>query len=89
MILFFLVLTGLISWQAFQNQSLLSKMLLEPYAVKHRGQFYRLFSHMLIHADFAHLAFNMMTLYFIGSYLEDIWQIQFGDQKALIYITLL
>lgn len=89
MILFFLLLTGLTSWQAFQNQSLLSKMLLEPYAVKHRGQFYRLFSHMLIHADFAHLAFNMMTLYFIGSYLEDIWQIQFGDQKALIYITLL
>lgn len=89
MILFFLVLTGLTSWQAFQNQSLLSKMLLEPYAVKHLGQFYRLFSHMLIHADFAHLAFNMMTLYFIGSYLESIWQIQFGDQKALIYIVLL
>lgn len=89
MILFFLILTVLISWQAFQNQALLSRLLLEPYAVKHRGEFYRLLSHMLVHADFTHLAFNMMTLYFIGSYLEQIWQLQFGASNARIYLFLL
>lgn len=89
MILFFLILTVLISWQAFQNQALLSRLLLEPYAVKHRGEFYRLLSHMLVHADFTHLAFNMMTLYFIGSYLEQIWQLQFGVSNARIYLFLL
>lgn len=89
MILFFLILTVVISWQAFQNQALLSRLLLEPYAVKHRGEFYRLLSHMLVHADFAHLAFNMMTLYFIGSYLEQIWQLQFGLMNTRIYLFLL
>lgn len=89
MILFFLILTVLISWQAFQNQALLSRLLLEPYAVKHRGELYRLLSHMLVHADFTHLAFNMMTLYFIGSYLEQIWQLQFGASNARIYLFLL
>lgn len=89
MMLFFLILTVVISWQAFQNQALLSRLLLEPYAVKHRGEFYRLLSHMLVHADFAHLAFNMMTLYFIGSYLEQIWQLQFGLMNSRIYLFLL
>lgn len=89
MILFFLIFTVVISWQAFQNQALLSRLLLEPYAVKHRGEFYRLLSHMLVHADFAHLAFNMMTLYFIGSYLEQIWQLQFGLMNTRIYLFLL
>ncbi len=89
MILFFLILTVVLSWQAFQNQALLSRLLLEPYAVKHRGEFYRLLSHMLVHADFAHLAFNMMTLYFIGSYLEQIWQLQFGLMNSRIYLFLL
>jgi membrane associated rhomboid family serine protease len=89
MILFFLILTVVISWQAFQNQALLSRLLLEPYAVKHRGEFYRLLSHMLVHADFTHLAFNMMTLYFIGSYLEQIWQLQFGLMNSRIYLFLL
>jgi len=89
MILFFLILTVLISWQAFQNQQLLSSMLLEPYRVRHHNEFYRLLSHMLVHADFAHLAFNMMTLYFIGSYLEQIWQLQFGIYNARIYLILL
>jgi membrane associated rhomboid family serine protease len=89
MILFFLILTVVISWQAFQNQALLSRLLLEPYAVKHRGEFYRLLSHMLVHADFTHLAFNMMTLYFIGSYLEQIWQLQFGLMNTRIYLFLL
>lgn len=89
MMLFFLILTVVISWQAFQNQALLSRLLLEPYAVKHRGEFYRLLSHMLVHADFTHLAFNMMTLYFIGSYLEQIWQLQFGLMNSRIYLFLL
>jgi membrane associated rhomboid family serine protease len=89
MILFFLILTVVISWQALQNQALISRLLLEPYAVKHRGEFYRLLSHMLVHADFTHLAFNMMTLYFIGSYLEQIWQLQFGLMNSRIYLFLL
>jgi membrane associated rhomboid family serine protease len=44
---------------------------------------------MLVHADFTHLAFNMMTLYFIGSYLEQIWQLQFGLMNSRIYLFLL
>jgi membrane associated rhomboid family serine protease len=89
MILLVLIATGLVSWQAFQNQTLLSKLLLQPYAVKQQKEGYRLFTHMLVHADLGHLAFNLMTLYFIGTYLEQVWILEFGNQKAIIYLCLL
>lgn len=37
------------------------------------GEFYRLFTSMFLHGGFAHIVFNMMSLYVIGSSLEAIY----------------
>ena len=64
-----IALTSIISYNAFRNQEMKMKMLFIPYQVKSSNEFYRIFSHMLIHADIGHLLFNMISLYFLGNLL--------------------
>ncbi len=62
-----IVVTGLVSWAAFNNPKLLERLILWPPAIDRRKQYDRLITHGFIHADFGHLLFNMITLYFFGS----------------------
>lgn len=61
--------TVIVSMMAFNNQELRSKMLFIPFLVKRDKEVYRIGSHMLIHADYAHLGFNMFSLYMLGNVL--------------------
>ncbi|HZX79343.1 MAG TPA: rhomboid family intramembrane serine protease [Lysobacter sp.] len=61
--------TVLVSWLAFQNPRLLDRLILWPPAVR-RGQGDRLLTHGFIHADWSHLLFNMITLFFFGRLAE-------------------
>lgn len=65
----FILLTGLVSWQCFERPGLLDRLLLWSPAVQ-RGQYDRLFTYGLVHADFGHLLFNMITLFFFGRAIE-------------------
>lgn len=56
-------------------------------AVAGSGQFYRLFSHAFIHANWAHLAFNMITLFFFGGLVEQTFKAVFPMFGGLIYIS--
>lgn len=58
-----------ISWQAFERPRLLERLILWPPAVG-RGQVDRLLTHGFIHADWQHLLFNMLTLFFFGRVAE-------------------
>jgi membrane associated rhomboid family serine protease len=55
---------------AFSNQDVLSKAIMWPYGVKRYNQFYRFITSGFIHADWMHLIFNMITLYFFGRNVE-------------------
>lgn len=57
-----------------------------PPAVK-RGQYYRLFTSGLIHANYQHLLFNMLTLYFFGQAIESILQTIAGKFGFLIFYS--
>jgi len=50
-----------------------------PYDVKHHRKYERYFTHMFVHADFGHLAFNMFSLYFLGSFL-----LTLGTQEGIL-----
>ena len=65
-----IILTVLVSWQAFNNPELKGKLLFVPSAVKEQGEFYRFLTHGFIHADFQHLLFNMYALYIFGTSVE-------------------
>ena len=89
MVLGLILLTALVSWQGFQNRSFLERMLFIPYRIKHNGEWHRFFSHMLVHLDWSHLIFNMMSLYFIGDYLFQEYTLLFGFSKGIYYFAAL
>lgn len=68
-----IAVTCIVSFLGFNNRQLIDKLIFWPPAVK-RGQYYRFLSHALIHADGAHLLFNMITLYFFGRVMEGLYE---------------
>ena len=83
-----IVITSAISLYAMNNREVMSRFMMNPYMVTQRGQYYRLLTSGLIHADFAHLFFNMFSLYFFGINLEYIFNVIFGDIGAIYFIAL-
>ena len=64
-----LLITVAISVMAFNNKNLMDKMMFIPYESKHNSNYVRVLSHILIHADYTHLLFNMISLYYLGNSL--------------------
>ncbi|MDA7762555.1 rhomboid family intramembrane serine protease [Crocinitomicaceae bacterium] len=81
-------LTCLISWQALNNQNFQNQCMFIPYNVKHSNEYYRLLSHVLVHADFAHLAFNMISMFYLGKYLEMELVYEYGNLGMYYFIIL-
>ena len=80
-----IAVTCIVSFLGFNNRELIDKLIFWPPAVK-RGQYYRFLSHALIHADGAHLLFNMITLYFFGRAMEGLYERLLGPAGfALFY----
>ena len=59
-----------------------------PYEVKYNKEYYRMLSHVFIHADWTHLSFNMISLYFLGSFLETQWVYEFGLMANYYFVIL-
>ncbi len=70
MTIIILAITSLISIICFSNRTLFEKLQFNPYAVYHKKQYYRLFSHAFVHADWLHLFVNMFVLFSFGKALE-------------------
>jgi membrane associated rhomboid family serine protease len=81
-------ITVLISLAAMNNPDLKNKMMFNAYAIKHRKEWHRLFTHAFIHADLIHLLFNMFTLYSIGTIVEMLFQGIFEEKGRLFYVLL-
>jgi membrane associated rhomboid family serine protease len=68
MILLVNFLIGLYTFR--MDPSLITRMSLRPVRVQKNGEYYRLLTGGFVHAGWAHLAFNLITLYFFGPVLE-------------------
>lgn len=80
-------ITCLVSFAAFGNPRLLERLILWPPAVQ-RGQYYRLLSYGLIHADGTHLLFNMITLWSFGRAMEPLYQARLGAAGFVTFYVL-
>ncbi len=63
-------ITCVVSWIAFNNRKLADRLILWPPAIDKNRQYDRLLTYGFIHADFMHLLFNMITLFFFGPPIE-------------------
>jgi len=82
-----LALTCVVSFLAFKRDRLLDELLLWPPAITRRHEYYRLVTYGLVHADFNHLLFNMITLFFFGRVMEGFYTAMLGPLGfALFYL---
>lgn len=80
--------TVLVSYLAFQNSTLYSKLQFNAAKIVQEKQYYRLISHAFIHANWNHLLVNMFVLFFFGRNIEAYFGYYFGN-KAIAYFLLL
>jgi membrane associated rhomboid family serine protease len=82
-----IIITCVVSFAGFGNARLIEQLILWPPAVKRQHQYYRLVTYGFIHADGQHLIFNMLTLFFFGQAMEQIYAHYLGSLGfALFYI---
>ncbi|MDR2814062.1 MAG: rhomboid family intramembrane serine protease [Prevotellaceae bacterium] len=60
----------MVSIAAFKRRDIFDKLLLSPYRAVHRREWYRIVTHGFVHADYVHLAVNMIVLYSFGGAVE-------------------
>ena len=89
MTLIIVLITALVSFAAFSNADLKSKLIMNAYLVYHRKQWYRMISHGFIHADWMHLIFNMIALYSFGQLVEGNFRYFFGEGQGLFYYLIM
>ncbi len=80
-----LAVTVLVSWRAFGDRRLLDRLLLWPPAIDRQRQYERLLTHGFVHADWQHLLFNMITLYFFGRHVERMFAPYIGAAGFVLF----
>jgi membrane associated rhomboid family serine protease len=76
-----IIVTCVITLAGFKNGKVVDELIFWPPAISKKHQYYRFITCGLIHADYMHLIFNMLTLYFFGTIMEAYYQGQLGLQK--------
>lgn len=71
-------LTTVISLAGFRYGKVVDELIFWPPAINKQYQYYRFITCGLIHADYMHLIFNMVTLYFFGTIMESMYQRELG-----------
>ncbi|MBS7455601.1 rhomboid family intramembrane serine protease [Coralloluteibacterium stylophorae] len=85
-----IVVTCAVTILGWKNPRLIARLILWPPAVRKAHQYDRLVTSGFIHADVAHLAFNMITLFFFGRIMEQVLGQLIGPVGfALFYLSAL
>ncbi len=85
-----IIFTSLVSITTFGNQKIVQELIFYPPAITKQGQWYRFFTCGLLHADWEHLLFNMLSLYLFGATVENYFKSEmlFGDMGQVFYMAL-
>jgi membrane associated rhomboid family serine protease len=86
--LIIIAITAVVSFTALNNPALMARLILWPPAIKRDNDWYRLVTYGLLHADFTHLLFNMMTLYFFGQVMERFYVSRLGPWGFVLFYVL-
>jgi len=86
--LIIIIITVLVSITAFSNDKVFNDFIFDPPAVTYNKQWYRFLTCGLIHANYAHLAFNMYAFYMFGESVERSFIQVFHEKGKLLYLVL-
>ncbi|HPK10728.1 MAG TPA: rhomboid family intramembrane serine protease [Saprospiraceae bacterium] len=81
-----IIFTSLISYQAFNNPNMLSKLMHYPYDEYRNNTYYRWLTSGFVHANMTHLLVNMLVLYFFGGYVETYFDDKFGMPGKFFFL---
>ena len=92
--LLIILVTSAVSILCFNGRLNFHALKFNAWAVWNRRQWYRTLSYGLVHSNWGHLIFNMLTLYFFGSVVEKYFAAAFGNPGgtvlyAVMYVTAL
>ena len=77
------IINVVVSMLAFNNNALMARLLFDPIRITNNQQYYRFITSGFVHADIAHLAFNMLSLYMFGKNFEEMYVIIFGSSASM------
>jgi membrane associated rhomboid family serine protease len=83
-----IILTVITSISALSNEKVLNDLIFYPKAITYNRQWYRFISSGLIHADYLHLGFNMLSLYFFGTIVEEKFAFIFEERGKIFYLLM-
>jgi len=88
--LIIIIITVGVSLLANSKPELCAKLLFNPYQVVYRKEWYRIFTHALVHdrQNIFHLFFNMYVLYSFGSALESMLGSAVGSLSLFYYLMI-
>lgn len=84
-----LLVTAAVSILCFTGRLNIHSWMFNAYQVWHRKQWHRMLSYGLVHGGWAHLIFNMLTLYFFGPVVERHFSAAFGSPAGPVLFTVL
>jgi len=84
-----LIITCLISYQCFNNQSLFERLKHSPYLESRNKEYHRLITSGFVHGGWLHLFINMFVLYEFGQFIEDSYIQLFGVTMGRVSFLLM
>ena len=87
--LILILITAAVSILCFTGTLNINALKFNAYDIKHRRQWYRMFSYGLVHGGWGHLFFNMLTLYFFGTVVEQYFRAAFGAASGIVLYVVL
>ena len=87
--LIIIIVTSAVSILCFRGTLGIGALKFNAWDVRHRKQWYRMLSYGLVHGSWGHLFFNMLTLYFFGTVVEQYFQAAFGHSDGMVLYVIL
>ncbi|MEY3418145.1 MAG: hypothetical protein RL060_2257, partial [Bacteroidota bacterium] len=86
--LLIVLITAGLSMYAWQKDGLLYKLVLNPYQVQKKHEYYRFITSGFVHADYIHLIFNMLSFLSFGFAVEHLYNQTYGAYGSVLFLFL-
>jgi len=83
-----LIVTGIISYQGFNNRKIIETLKHYPVAEHQNKEYYRMLSSGFVHGDMMHLVINGYVLYMFGTLVENKFSEHFGTIGPILFLLM-